>query len=125
MVRMRGVLVGLLWIATVAGTSALVWAVISITGLRGGNSVLISPASADPDGNAVPGLWRGAAGRVSATCKGDDISIGTAVPQPGYTVDVHNRGPRQLELEFEPKGEGSDVYLVVRCVDGAPKFQHQ
>lgn len=125
MVRARWVLIGMIWIATVAGTSALVWTVISITGLRGGDSVLVSPASADPDGSAVPGFWRGAAGRVSATCKGDDVFLGTAVPQPGHTVDVTNRGPRKLELEFEAKGEGGDVYLVVRCVDGAPQFQHQ
>jgi len=124
-VRVRGVLVGLIWIATVAGTSALVWAVISIAGLRATDTMLVSPAAADPDGTSVPGSWRGAAGRVTASCTGDDISVGTAVPQPGYTVEFRNRGPRKLELEFEAKADGKDVYLVVRCVRGAPQFQHQ
>lgn len=116
-------LIGLIWIATVAGTSALVWTVISITGLRGGTTAIIAQASTEPDGGAVPGYWRGAAGRVGATCRGDDISIGVAVPQPGYTVEVRNRGPLRLELEFEAKQEGGDVYLVAHCVAGAPQFQ--
>ncbi|PFG17584.1 hypothetical protein ATK74_2157 [Propionicimonas paludicola] len=123
--RGRWVLIGLLWIATVAGTSALVWTVISVAGLRGGNTAMVASAPADPDGTAVPGYWRGAVGRVTATCKGDDISIGTVVPQPGYTAEFYNRGPVRLELEFEGTQGGSDVYLIVRCVDGAPQFQHR
>jgi hypothetical protein len=119
------VLIGLIWIATVAGTSALVWAVISISGLRGGDSVMIAAASADPDGSAVAGSWRGTAARVTASCRGDDISVGTVVPQPGYTVEFRNRGPVQLELEFEATEGDTDVRLFARCVSGAPQFRRQ
>jgi len=124
-VRARWVLIGLIWMATVAGTSALVWTVISITGLRGGNSAIVAQASDDPGDSVVPGYWRGAVGRVTASCKGDDISVGTVVPQPGHTVEFYNRGPVRLELEFESEQEGGDVYLLVRCVNGAPQFQRR
>lgn len=122
--RARWWLIGLIWIATVAWASALVWTVISITGLRSDDTMMVAPSSPYPDGGAVAGSWRGTVGRVTASCSGDDVSVDTVVPQPGYTVEFYSRGPVKLELEFEGREEEEGgVRLVVRCVSGAPQFQ--
>lgn len=121
--RVRWLGIGLIWIITVASASALVWTVISLAGLRQTETTLVLPPADDAVSSAVAGSWRGPVGRVTATCTKDDISVGTVVPQPGYTAEFKDRGPDKLDLEFEAKQEGKEFRLLVRCVAGAPQFQ--
>ena len=123
--RVRWLGIGLIWLVTVASASALVWTVISLTGLRQSESTLVVPAPAETAVSAVAGSWRGPVGRVTATCTGDDIAVGTVVPSAGWTAEFKDRGPAKLDLEFEAKQEreGKELRLIVRCVAVAPQFQ--
>jgi hypothetical protein len=120
----------LLWLATVAGASTLTWAVISSVGGRVGQPVVVaaSPDTDTPPGDAAGGTWSwsGRAGKVTASCAGESIALGSAVPSVGYWVKVHERGPERLRIDFEATGEGDDdtteTRIVATCVDGSPRF---
>lgn len=88
-----------------------------------------APAATSPSGPPAPSsvqrTWSGAAGVVVASCRGTTISLVRAVPSAdGYRVDVTDRGPQRLRVEFEGREEqeGSDTRVEAVCVDGAPRF---
>ncbi|MFZ0529740.1 MAG: hypothetical protein WAL91_04285 [Propionicimonas sp.] len=131
MTARRIAVVALAWLATVALVSALTWTVISTAGLRPARPA--EPTAFDPSASAptVPAgngwrSWRGTAGWVTASCTGTQISLGTAVPAVGYAVEVAERGPRRLRLEFERSdSESGQVKLEATCVDGVPHFSEE
>jgi hypothetical protein len=46
-----------------------------------------------------------------------------ATPSDGFGVDVKDRGPTQLLLEFERKNDtGGESHIRATCVDGTPVF---
>jgi hypothetical protein len=113
------------WLITVAAASALTWSVISLAGARVGQPAVVAiptpAASATPGHN--PATWTGASGKVTARCKGQDISLVAATPSDGFGVDVKDRGPAQLLLEFERKSDaGGESHIRATCVDGSPVF---
>jgi hypothetical protein len=124
------VLASLLWVATVAGASTLTWGVISSAGARVGQPVVVvaSPDADRPTSGAASATkaWSGKAGKVSASCAGESISLGSAVPSVGFWVKVYEDGPERLRLEFEETGPGDDdsseTRLVATCVSGSPVF---
>lgn len=124
------------WLAVVAGTSTLVWAVIS----RAGEDLASSrPPSATTA--AVPSrpsespssllgtrrTWQGPAGLIIATCDRDAIRLVSAQPVTGFHAEVKDNGPKRLDVEFEVRGEGhgDDVTVIARCASGIPKFTSQ
>jgi len=114
------------WLATVAGASTLTWSVISATGARVGDTTTVAvtePAGPGPASDTR--TWSGRGGRLSATCAGDSISLGTAVPDVGYWVKVHDRGPEELEVDFEATDPDDyrEVRISATCVDGSPVFR--
>lgn len=123
-------LIALVWVATVAGASAVTWSVISSAGARVGRpAVVVASPDADlPSGGAVDATmsWTGEAGSVSASCAGHSITLGAAVPTDGYWVKVHEHGPARLRLDFEATGSGDDdtreTSIVATCVNGSPVF---
>lgn len=118
----------LIWVLTVAGASALTWTVISSAGAQVGQPVAVIATPADPSpagqGQATR-TWTGRGGRLTATCTGESIALGTAVPNVGYWVKVHDRGPTNLRVDFESTDpdDYSEVRIGATCVDGSPAFQ--
>jgi len=113
------------WLITVAAASALTWSVISLAGARVGQPAVVAIPTA-PVESATPGhnpaTWTGASGKVTARCKDQDISLVAATPSDGFGVDVKDRGPTQLLLEFERKDAGAETHIRATCVDGSPVF---
>jgi hypothetical protein len=112
------------WIATVAAASALTWSVISLAGARVGQPavVAIPTAVASTPAAQNPGTWTGTAGKVTARCKDGGISLVAATPSDGFGVEVKERGPTQLLLEFERKDAAAETRVRATCVDGSPVF---
>lgn len=78
-----------------------------------------------PAPTSVQRTWSGAAGVVVAACRGTSVSLVRAVPSAdGYRVEVTDRGPRRLRVEFEGREEqeGSDTRVEATCVGGEPRF---
>ena len=60
----------------------------------------------DPGPVAKQASWSGSAGRVTATCRAQQIRLDAAVPANGFTVEIGSRGPETLEIEFhQTRGE--------------------
>ncbi|NUS51781.1 MAG: hypothetical protein HOQ22_12185, partial [Nocardioidaceae bacterium] len=64
--------------------------------------------------------WRGRAGYVSVRCQGSSISLQSASPDDGYSVDVRERGPEEVEVRFE--GGEHEARVRAECVDGRARF---
>ena len=114
------------WLITVAAASALTCSVISLAGARVGQPAVVAIPTA-PVSSATPGhnpaTWTGASGKVTARCKDQDISLVAATPSDGFGVDVKDRGPIQLLLEFERKNDGGgESHIRATCIDGNPVF---
>ncbi len=94
------------------------------------------PTSADPtrtgDPDPDPGLpeapepgprpftWRGTAGSVTVVCDGARVSLRAASPANGYSVEVRERGPEEVEVRLESDDAETDV--EVRCVGAEARF---
>jgi len=113
-----------LWVLTVACVSALTWTVISIAGERVGQPAVVAlptPAATTTPGHN-PGTWIGTAGKVTARCNDERITLVAATPVDGFSVEVKDRGPTQLQLEFERGGEEKETRIRVVCLAGSPLF---
>jgi hypothetical protein len=70
----------------------------------------------------VQGSWSGTAGRVTATCRAQRIKLDAAVPADGFTVEVGNRGPETLEVEFHRTGGEDELQIKGTCRGDGPGF---
>jgi hypothetical protein len=79
------------------------------------------PPSADP----VRRTWQGLGGTVAVVCRGAAVSLDSAQPDSGFTIEVHERGPQRVEVRFEGRDEESDEESRVRatCRAGVPAFE--
>ena len=113
-----------MWLVTVAAASALTWSVISLAGARVGQpGVVAIPTPVATTSTADnPRTWTGSAGKVTARCTGGDISLVAATPSDGFGVEVKDRGPTRLLLEFERKDAEEEIRVRATCVDGSPVF---
>ncbi len=69
--------------------------------------------------------WSGSAGLVIVDCRGDAASLVVAQPSAdGYAVEVKDRGPSRVEVEFQGRGDedGAEATIVASCVGGVPVF---
>ena len=58
-----------------------------------------------------------------AGCRGGTITLRGAQPNSGWRVEVGNRGPQQVEVNFSTRqDDGGELELSARCVGGAPRF---
>lgn len=116
-----------MWVITVAAASALTWSVISLAGARVGEPAVVAiptpVASASPGRN--PATWSGPDGKVTARCRDGAISLVAATPSDGFGVDVKDRGPTQLLLEFERKGDAGETRVRATCVNNNPVFTRE
>ncbi|GAA3545057.1 hypothetical protein [Nocardioides daeguensis] len=132
------------WAIIVVLGSWLVWLVVSDAGRDVAGSTIprgtvpsAGPApstsprptpTAAPSGDAdqVTRTWTGSAGVVTTRCAGGTIALaGAAASSDGYVVEVKSRGPREVDVEFEGRGEETvlDTRVRARCVDGTPHYQ--
>ena len=126
----RILLIALLWLATVAGASALTWGVISSAGEGVGQPsrvTVTTPESPSAEPTVTSRTWSGTGGRVTASCAGDAVSLVGAVPDLGYTVKTYESGPERLRIDFESKDpdDYGEVRVFATCVDGRPQFRHE
>ena len=132
------------WLLVVTGGAVLVWTVISQAGegvagpppvVQAGSPQVSgrpsdvpstgastpSPGSSTASG-AVRGTWSGAGGAVIAECNGDQIALLGAHPDSGWKVEVDERGPGSVRVEFETSDERTRVRVEGVCADGRPSF---
>lgn len=83
-----------------------------------------SSPSSPPSPVAQRRTWSGRAGLVTAQCIGPRVSLVAAQPSSGFAVEVDERGPERLVVQFEGRSDGQEGQSVVRavCVGGAPSF---
>jgi len=80
-------------------------------------------ASQDQQPAEVRRTWQGNAGAVVASCRGTTVSLRGAQPNSGWRVEVGNRGPEQIEVQFSTvRDDGGEVELRARCISGEPRF---
>lgn len=82
------------------------------------------PPDDPPDQQPVRRTWQGQGGLVTVECRGSSASLVSAIPDSGFGVEVDDRGPDRVEVEFEGRGE-IDARSRIRssCVGGAPTFE--
>ena len=96
------------------------------------------PTSASPSATGSPApppaaepvrrTWQGLGGTVVVSCTRAAVSLVGAQPDSGFSVEVHDRGPARVEVQFEGRdddsGGGDDDKTRVRatCAGGVPVF---
>ena len=60
-------------------------------------------------------------GSVTISCSGNTISLGGAVPDLGFAVEVEKSGPDEVRVEFTA-GE-TEVEVRIECLDGVPAIE--
>ena len=78
------------------------------------------PPAAAPAPAQVVRTWTVAGGMVSAQCRATQIELLYATPRDGWTVEVSNGGPEELEVTFR-RGE-DEIGVNARCVAGVPEM---
>ncbi len=95
-----------------------------------------SPSRSTPSASARPGAtaggatartltWTGAAGVVTTRCTGSRIElVGASASADGYVVEVDDRGPDRVRVEFEGRGDETvpETRVEARCVAGRPSY---
>lgn len=86
----------------------------------GGNGSGSTPGGPSPTTvttiSAVTQSWQLVGGQVSARCAGDVVTLVAAGPQPGFTAQVKNPGPQEVEVRFASAAHTSE--FKVRCRAG-------
>ncbi|WP_395695875.1 hypothetical protein [Nocardioides sp.] len=91
-------------------------------GTTGGSTGGTTGGTAPPP--AQRRTWSGAPGLVTAECRSAAVSLVAAQPSNGYQVEVEERGPARLLIQFEGTTDGHEGQTIVsaRCVGGSPSF---
>lgn len=140
----RTVLSVVVWCLVVAAGSSLVWVIISGAGQDfvgqdralpdtsasttvppATGSTTTSPSTDASTEAATSTTWSGSAGVVTTRCNGSRISLVRALPSAdGYVVEVKDRGPDEVDVEFEGRGDETvpETRVRARCVDGTPRY---
>lgn len=84
------------------------------------------PSSSTPVAVARQRTWTGPAGVVTVECRGGAIALVGAYPSAdGYVVEVKDRGPDRVEVEFEGRSEqeGAETRVRAECGAGGPVLE--
>ena len=104
---------------------------MSPAGSAGTPSGDASPDARPEDGTSGRGpavrtlTWTGAAGVVTTRCTGSRIELaGASASADGYVVEVDDRGPGRVRVEFEGRGDETvpETRVEARCVGGVPSY---
>ena len=66
--------------------------------------------------------WQGSAGVVTVECRGPNISLKGAQPNSGWSIDVDDRGPDKVRVDFESNNSERRTRVQAECVGGSPRF---
>lgn len=96
-------------------------------GSRGGTSTGSAsafPSSAPSPESGRQRTWQGPGGTVVVTCRRDEAELDAAQPDSGYQVEVRDRGPDEVEVDFEGQGadQDADTRVQATCESGEPRF---
>jgi hypothetical protein len=69
---------------------------------------------------AVRRTWQGSAGAVTVECRGATISLKGAQPNSGWSIDIDERGPEEVRVDFDSGERRTRVQSA--CVGGSPRF---
>lgn len=64
--------------------------------------------------------WRGSAGSVTVVCDGRTIALQAASPNNGFSVEVRERGPQEVEVRLGSDNEEARVEAF--CASGRAQF---
>jgi hypothetical protein len=64
--------------------------------------------------------WQGSAGVVTVECRGATISLKGAQPNSGWSIDIDERGPEEVRVDFDSGERRTRVHS--ECVGGTPRF---
>ena len=67
--------------------------------------------------------WEGVAGRVDVVCTASAAGLAGVVAWTGYSVEVDDRGPDRVEVEFEGSDSDDRARIRATCADGVPVFE--
>ncbi len=85
-----------------------------------------APSDSAPAAVAQQRTWTGPAGVVTVECRGGAIALVGAYPSAdGYVVEVKDRGPDRVEVEFEGRSEqeGAETRVRAECGAGGPALE--
>jgi hypothetical protein len=78
------------------------------------------PSPSHPQNDGVTRSWQGSAGVVTVECNGSTISLKGAQPNSGWSIDVDERGPEEVRVDFDNGERRTRVHS--ECVGGSPRF---
>ncbi|RYP85329.1 hypothetical protein EKO23_12655 [Nocardioides guangzhouensis] len=82
-----------------------------------------APSASTSGARAVRRTWSGVGGTVVAECRGETIRMMGAQPDGGFAVEVLDRGPHQVKVEFRGRGdEHRESQVESECEAGTPHF---
>lgn len=79
------------------------------------------PRTPEPVLPDVARNWTVDGGQVSASCRGQQITLLYATPQDGWAVETKNAGPDELLVEFGL--HDSETTLRAWCANGTPQME--
>lgn len=81
------------------------------------------PRTPTPDtSRTVTRTWSGSGGRLTVSCTGARAALVSASPADGWRVEIGDRGPDEVEVEFKQGEEGAETHVKSRCSAGEPRF---
>jgi hypothetical protein len=87
------------------------------------------PASSSPpppqstQDQGVRRTWQGSAGVVTVECRGATISLEGAQPNSGWSIEIDERGPEEVRVEFDSNDGDRRTRVQAECVGGTPRFE--
>ena len=73
--------------------------------------------------SGVQRTWQGSAGVVTVECRGTTISLKGAQPNSGWSIEIDNRGPKEVQVDFDSNNGESRTRVQSECVGGTPRFE--
>ena len=81
-----------------------------------------TPAPPPPAPATRAFTWRGAAGSVTVVCDGSTIALQAASPANGFSVDVREGGPEEVDVRLEAEDEDEEADVEAECEAGQAVF---
>ena len=91
------------------------------TGPSATPTVAPPPRTPQPVLADIARTWTVEGGQVSASCRGQQITLIYATPQDGWGVETKNAGPDELLVEFGRSD--SETSVRAWCVEGTPQME--
>ena len=86
------------------------------------------PASSPPpqppaEEQGVRRSWQGSAGVVTVECRGARIELKGAQPNSGWSIEIDDRGPDEVRVDFDSNDGDRRTRVESVCVGGTPRFE--